>query len=140
MWLRSQETKKVQDPEVGARKKRKIDSSPIKKGTEKVKPSKISPKQSGTTQVDKLDLIKRVGDSLNASWDRLEKMGDPALELMHGYDLGAYAMEVLDELEKSRQTSQAFTKGTLQGALKRGYQKPTRKRSGLDGQWPKLRC
>lgn len=41
---------------------------------------------------------------------------------MPGYDLAAYAMDVLDHLEKSRQTSQAFTEGTLQGALKKGYQ------------------
>lgn len=53
----------------------------------------------------------------------LERLGDPSLEMMTGCDLGAYAADLLNHLEKSRVTSRAFTKGTLQSELKKGYEK-----------------
>lgn len=56
----------------------------------------------------------------------MEKLGDPNLDLMTGCDLGAYAEDLLNNLEKSHLTSQAFLKGFLQGKLKKGYEKLTK--------------
>lgn len=120
IWLRSQGSKETKDLEKSSRKRRKIEESERKKkGTEKGK-DLIASTQTKPTQEDKIELINRAGNLLDT---RLEELGNPSYDLMSGCDLGAYAMDVLEELKKSRLTSQAFTKGTLQGALKKGYQK-----------------
>lgn len=120
VWLRSQRNKDIEEVDKSARKKRKIGNSPKTKEMKKEEDKSMAHKQTKLTCEDKFELVNRAGNLLA---DNLAGLGNSSYDLMTGCDLGAYALDVLDKLEKFRLTSQAFTKGTLQGALKRSYQK-----------------